>query len=97
MEIIPDLAVGVDLGTGNDWGASIVPEQELEVELQPGGITDVPIVEEQVFDGDTATVRFAGIHGSVSGALGPVTLRPYAKAVTSSNDVVITYGAPHRF
>ncbi|MCK0093364.1 MspA family porin [Rhodococcus sp. HNM0563] len=97
VEIIPDLAVGVDLGTGTGWDASIIPEQELEVDLQPGGITDIPIIEDHQFDGDTATVRFAGIHGSVSGALGPVTLRPYAKAVTSSNDVVITYGAPHRF
>ncbi|MFD6893226.1 MspA family porin [Rhodococcus sp. NPDC060086] len=96
VELIPDLAVGFDLGTGNNWNASIIPEQELEVELEPGGITEVPIVEDHTFDGDTATVRFAGIHGSVSGALGPVTIRPYAKAVTSTNDVVITYGAPHR-
>lgn len=96
VELIPDLAVGVDLGTGNAWEASLVPEQELEVELAPGGITDVPIIEEHTFDGDSTTVRFAGIRGSVSGAIGPVTIRPYAKAVTSSNDVAITYGKPVR-
>ncbi|MEE2035391.1 MspA family porin [Rhodococcus chondri] len=97
VELIPDLAVGVDLGTGNSLAASILPEQEIEVELEPGGITDVPIVEEHEFDGASATVRFAGIHGSVSGVLGPVTIRPYARAVTSSNDVVVTYGKPQRF
>jgi hypothetical protein len=96
VELIPDLAVGVDLGTGNNWEASLAPEQELEVELTPGGITDVPIIEEHTFDGDSATVRFAGIRGSVSGAIGPVTIRPYAKAVTASNDLVITYGKPVR-
>ncbi|WP_226436019.1 MspA family porin [Rhodococcus yananensis] len=90
------VGMDVDLGTGTSVDASVVPEQHVTVDLEPGGITDVPIVEDREFDGATLTVRFAGIHGAVSGAVGPVTIRPYAKVVTASNDVAITYGKPSR-
>lgn len=92
----PSVGVGIDLGAGTAVESTIVPEQQLAVDLEPGGITDVPIVEDHVFDGATLTLRFAGIHGAVSGVVGPVTIRPYAKVVTSSNDVAITYGKPSR-
>ncbi|KOS56756.1 MspA family porin [Rhodococcus rhodochrous] len=96
VELAPEFALGLDASTGATIGGSIIPSQEIEVDLAPGGITDVAFVEDMEFDGRSATVRLAGVHGSVSGALGPVTIRPYARAVTSNNDTVITYGVPHR-
>lgn len=77
-------------------GGSIIPSQELDIELEPGGITVVPLLEDQEFDGNAAAVRLTGIHGSVSGALGPVTIRPYAMVTTENGDTVVTYGMPQR-
>ncbi|MGW0017844.1 MspA family porin [Rhodococcus sp. NPDC003382] len=90
------LGLGLGLGTSAELGGTIIPEQEIEVELEPGGITEVPIVENLEFDGSGVTVRIAGVHGSVSGAIGPVTVRPFAKATTSKGDTVVTYGVPQR-
>ncbi|MFG1781498.1 MspA family porin [Rhodococcus oryzae] len=72
----------------------IIPQQNLIVDLEPGGITDVPLVSEKEFDGPGARIRLAGVHGSISGALGQVTLRPYARVETASGDIAMTYGAP---
>lgn len=90
----PDLGAGVS----NTFvlGGDIIPSQELDVDLAPGGITDVALLSNQKFDGPEAAVRLSGIHGYVQGAVGPVTIRPYAKAVTSKGDTVVTYGAPQR-
>ena len=74
-------------------GGNIIPSQQLLLNLAPGGITDVPLLANQPFDGPQATVRLSGVHGYVQGAVGPVTIRPYAKAVTSKGDTVVTYGA----
>ncbi|NMM85679.1 hypothetical protein B2J88_15100 [Rhodococcus sp. SRB_17] len=73
-------------------GGNIIPSQQLLLNLAPGGITDVPLLANQPFDGPEATVRLSGVHGYVQGAVGPVTIRPYAKAVTSQGDTVVTYG-----
>lgn len=96
VELAPEFALGLDASTGATIGGSIIPEQEIEVELAPGGITEVAIVEDHEFDGDSVTVRIAGVHGSVSGAVGPVTVRPFARAITANNDTVVTYGVPQR-
>lgn len=45
-------------------------------------------------NGAEASVRLSCIHGYVQGALCPVTIRPYAKAVTSRGDSAVTYGVP---
>ena len=96
VELAPEFALGLDASTGATIGGSIIPEQEIEVELAPGGITEVAIVEDHEFDGDSVTVRIAGVHGSVFGAVGPVTVRPFARAITANNDTVVTYGVPQR-
>ncbi|MCE4266121.1 hypothetical protein CJ178_21825 [Rhodococcus sp. ACPA4] len=93
---IPEPALGLDISNAFVLGGDIIPSQELDVDLAPGGITDVELLEDQTFDGREATVRMQGIHGYVQGAIGPVTIRPYAKAVTSNGDTVVTYGAPQR-
>lgn len=86
----------VELGFENRGmlAGDIIPQQNLTFDLEPGGITDVPLVSEKEFDGPGARIRLAGVHGSISGALGQVTLRPYARVETESGDIAMTYGAP---
>ncbi|MEU5842889.1 MspA family porin [Rhodococcus sp. NPDC047139] len=94
--IAPEFALELGLESGGALGGQIIPSQEIEIPLEPGGITDVPIVEDFTFDGASTTIRIAGVHGSVSGAVGPVMIRPYLKAVTADRDTVVTYGVPQR-
>lgn len=96
--VLPQEAQFLNFGVlnGGAIGGDIIPSQELDIDLVPGGITDVPLLEGQEFDGPAASVRLAGIQGYVQGALGPVTIRPYAKAVTENGDTVVTYGTPQR-
>lgn len=86
----------IDLEAGNQGllAGDIIPQQTFAIELEPGGITNIPIVEDQVFDGPGARIRVGNMQGSVAGALGQVTLRPYAKVVLATGDTVMTYGAP---
>ncbi|MFD1813761.1 MspA family porin [Rhodococcus gannanensis] len=88
----PDLEIGLE--SRNMLAGDIIPQQNLIFELEPGGITEVPVVDGKEFDGSVAKIRIGNIHGSVSGAIGPVTLRPYAKVELASGDIVMTYGAP---
>lgn len=94
--LFPEPELGIDISNGFLLGGELIPSQELDVDLAPGGITDVALLEDQEFDGPEAAVRLSGIHGYVQGAIGPVSIRPYAKAVTSNGDTVVTYGAPQR-
>ncbi|MDV6278236.1 MspA family porin [Rhodococcus erythropolis] len=94
--LIPDPALGVGFTNHFIIGGDLIPSQQLNVGLAPGGITDVALLADQTFDGPEAAVRLSGIHGYVQGAIGPVTIRPYAKAVTSNGDTVVTYGVPQR-
>ncbi|GAA4474506.1 MspA family porin [Rhodococcus olei] len=90
----PPVTVGVVAGNRAELLGDIIPQQNFTFDLQPGGITDVPIVDGKAFDGPAATIRVAGVHGSVSGAIGQVTLRPYARVEMASGDIVMTYGRP---
>ncbi|QHE66990.1 MspA family porin [Rhodococcus sp. WAY2] len=92
---LPD-ELGLNAGTAAGIGGSIIPSQELDIDLEPGGITTVPFLEGQEFDGPSALVRMQGMHGFISGAIGPVTIRPYAMAVTANGDSVMTYGVPQK-
>ncbi|MFC9789223.1 MspA family porin [Rhodococcus sp. NPDC127528] len=90
--VAPSLALNAN-NRGELLG-DIIPQQNFTFDLQPGGITDVPVVKDKSFDGPGARLRIAGVHGSVSGAIGQVTIRPYARAETEAGDIVMTYGAP---
>jgi hypothetical protein len=96
LGLIPDLTLGLNAGTNVELAGDLIPSQELDIDLEPGGITTVPILEGQEFDGPAASVRMQGVHGSISGALGAVTIRPYAMAVTADGDTVMTYGVPQK-
>jgi len=90
------LGLNLNAGTNAELAGDIIPSQELDIDLEPGGITTVPLLEGQEFDGSAAVVRMQGVHGSISGAIGPVTIRPYAMAVTENGDTVMTYGVPQK-
>ncbi|MEV0947150.1 MspA family porin [Rhodococcus sp. NPDC049939] len=96
VEVLPVPALVLESGTQGAIGGSIIPSQELAIDLEPGGITTVPVLDRQPFDGPAALVRMDGMHGAVSGALGPVTIRPYAMVSTVSGNTVMTYGEPQR-
>ncbi|MFC9556665.1 MspA family porin [Rhodococcus sp. NPDC056960] len=96
LGLVPDFTLDLNAGTSAELAGDIIPSQELDIDLEPGGITTVPLLEGQEFDGPEALVRMQGVHGSISGAIGPVTIRPYAMAVTENGDTVMTYGVPQK-
>lgn len=91
---VPVPVLDLTVTTRTELLGDIIPQQNLTADLKPGGITDVPIVDAKPFDGNTVKIRVAGIHGAISGAIGPVTVRPYAKAELADGDIIATYGAP---
>ncbi|UYP17888.1 MspA family porin [Rhodococcus sp. Z13] len=93
--IAPEVSLNVGAESLGILGGDIIPSQEAEILLEPGGITDVPILEGVAFDGPETTIHIAGVHASISGVVGPVNVRPYLKAITSNGDTVVTYGPPH--
>ncbi|WP_174557049.1 MspA family porin, partial [Nocardia jejuensis] len=42
--------------------------------------------------GKDGYIRMSGFHGSVTGVLGQVTIRPWVRIVSSNGDIVMTYG-----
>lgn len=96
--VLPEDAQFLNLGVLDSAliGGDIIASQQLGVDLSPGGITDVALLANQSFDGPHAAVRLSGIHGYIKGVIGPITIRPYAKVVTSNGDTVVTYAAPQQ-
>lgn len=72
----------------------LLPGVGMTVDLGNGpGVQEVSTFKVDVAgaDGDIAV---AGAHGSVTGAAGGVTLRPYARLTSSDGDIVTSYGEP---
>jgi len=72
----------------------LLPGVGMTVDLGNGpGVQEVATFKVDVTgaDGDVAV---AGAHGSVTGAAGGVTLRPYARLTSSDGDSVTSYGEP---
>jgi len=74
--------------------ADILPQAYVELELTPAPGIEELIVTEQDFKGDFKTVQFANVHGTASGVIGAVQVRPFVRAITANGDNVTTYGAP---
>ncbi len=72
----------------------ILPQAYAELELTPAPGIEELVVAEGEFDGDFKTVQFANVHGTASGVLGAVQVRPFVRAITANGDNVTTYGAP---
>ncbi|NIL78668.1 MspA family porin [Rhodococcus sp. B10] len=64
--------------------------------IAPGpGVTEVEVASGSA-SGELTEIQFANVHGTATGILGNVTVRPYVKAVSSSGSTVVSYGAPWR-
>ncbi|AHD22982.1 porin [Rhodococcus pyridinivorans SB3094] len=99
-----DGAIGVtystpqlELDISDSVGATvtdILPQAYAELELTPAPGIEELVVAEGEFDGDFKTVQFSNVHGTASGVLGAVQVRPFVRAITANGDNVTTYGAP---
>ncbi|MBS9373549.1 MspA family porin [Rhodococcus sp. B50] len=89
--------LGVDAKLSGDVTAKvtdILPQAYAELELTPAPGIEELVVAEGEFDGDFKTVQFSNVHGTASGVLGAVQVRPFVRAITANGDNVTTYGAP---
>ncbi|SDD36605.1 MspA family porin [Rhodococcus tukisamuensis] len=93
-DVTDDFALGIGFENRGQLLGDIIPQQNFIFDLQPGGITDVPVVKDKMFDGPGAKIRIGGVQGSVSGAIGQTTIRPYARLETADGNIVMTYGMP---
>ncbi|MDO2376747.1 Porin MspA [Rhodococcus ruber] len=99
-----DGAIGVtystpqlELEVGGDVTATvtdILPQAYAELELTPAPGIEELVVAEGEFDGDFKTVQFSNVHGTASGVIGAVQVRPFVRAITANGDNVTTYGKP---
>ena len=88
---------GLELEVGEGVTATvtdILPQAYAELELTPAPGIEELVVAEGEFDGDFKTVQFANVHGTASGVIGAVQVRPFVRAITANGDNVTTYGAP---
>ena len=88
---------GLDLSVGDGVAATVtdvLPQAYAELELTPAPGIEELVVAESTFDGDFKSVQLANVHGTASGVLGSVQVRPFVRAVTANGDNVTTYGKP---
>ncbi|MEV4633183.1 MspA family porin [Rhodococcus coprophilus] len=89
----PGLELGLDPTTVVDATVTdILPQAYAELELTPAPGIEELVVAEGEFDGDFKSVQFANVHGTASGVLGAVQVRPFVRAITANGDNVTTYG-----
>ncbi|MGW3482253.1 MspA family porin [Rhodococcus indonesiensis] len=72
----------------------ILPQAYAELELTPAPGIEELVVAEGEFDGDFKSVQFSNVHGTASGVIGAVQVRPFVRAITANGDNVTTYGKP---
>ncbi|WP_319942441.1 MspA family porin [Nocardia aurantia] len=89
------LTPGVELEAGTDLKLDfydLIPRLGLELAVGFGpGIQTVECAGGDI-SGAEGYIQMSGFHGAVTGAVGPVTIRPFVKVVSSSGDTVVTYG-----
>ena len=105
----PNISVGIsDIGTDTPKGSvdssDLLPSLGFEAEIAPGpGIVDATAASGNVqgTEGDAAgasgTIQIANAHGTATGILGNVRVRPYVQVTSSTGDVAVTYGNPWVF
>ncbi|WP_343466410.1 MspA family porin [Rhodococcus aetherivorans] len=96
-----DGAIGVtystpqlELDAGDIIVTDILPQAYAELELTPAPGIEELVVAEGEFDGDFKSVQFSNVHGTASGVIGAVQVRPFVRAITANGDNVTTYGKP---
>ncbi|MFZ2173731.1 MAG: MspA family porin [Rhodococcus sp. (in: high G+C Gram-positive bacteria)] len=86
---------GLELSVGDSVTVTdLLPQGYAEFELTPAPGTEELVVAEREFDGDVKSVQFANVHGTASGVIGAVQVRPFMRAITANGDNVTTYGKP---
>ncbi|OZE86090.1 hypothetical protein CH304_04165 [Rhodococcus sp. 15-649-1-2] len=102
----PGLEVALPVGEGGSGLTfdQVLPQAGFEAEIAPGpGIVDATAAsgEIQGTSGDAAgasgTIQIANAHGTATGILGNVRVRPYVSVTSSTGDVAVTYGVPAVF
>lgn len=100
----PSLSVDVDADGASASIGDIVPQAGFSAEIAPGpGIVDATAASGNIqgTEGDAAgasgTIQIANAHGTATGILGNVRVRPYVSVTSSTGDVAVTYGVPWTF
>ncbi|MGK2383083.1 MspA family porin [Gordonia tangerina] len=79
--------IGADLGAE----ATVIPSADLEFEVGAGKITTVTLAEIALTK-PVADIVLSGVELNVSNALGPISVRPFAKiSVTTETGVYVYY------
>ncbi|NNH70777.1 MspA family porin [Nocardia uniformis] len=87
----PSLGIELDQDPSLHIG-DLVPKAGIELSVGFGpGIQTVEATGGDV-SGNEGYIRMSGFHGSVTGVIGQVTIRPWVRVVSSNGDSVITYG-----
>ncbi|MFT7025261.1 MAG: hypothetical protein ACJA07_004383 [Rhodococcus sp. (in: high G+C Gram-positive bacteria)] len=94
-----DGLIPLDIGTSD-----LLPSAGFEAEIGPGpGIVDATAASGEIqgtsgdAEGPSGTIQIANAHGTATGILGNVRVRPYVMVTSSTGDVAVTYGAPWTF
>ncbi|RMB76763.1 hypothetical protein AYK61_09810 [Rhodococcus sp. SBT000017] len=105
----PNISAEFDVPLGSEPSASIstsdlLPSAGFEAEIAPGpGIVDATAASGNIqgtegdAEGPSGTIQIANAHGTATGILGNVRVRPYVSVTSSTGDVAVTYGAPWTF
>lgn len=105
----PNFSLGAEInnaGEGSISGSTsdLLPSVGFEAEIAPGpGIVDATAASGNVqgtegdAEGPSGTIQIANAHGTATGILGNVRVRPYVSVTSSTGDVAVTYGAPWTF
>lgn len=82
----------------------LLPRAGFEAEIAPGpGIVDATAASGEIqgtsgdAEGASGTIQIANAHGTATGILGNVRVRPYVSVTSSTGDVAVTYGVPWVF
>ncbi|MBY4212828.1 MspA family porin [Rhodococcus fascians] len=107
----PEIELG-GVGTstsGLDVGVQLIPQATATIDLAPGGgvvqsESAIATFNEEAniskTEGDAAgaqgSIQLAGVHGTATGILGNVTVRPYVTLLSAKGDSITTYGPATR-
>ncbi|NUS43967.1 MAG: MspA family porin [Mycobacteriaceae bacterium] len=89
----PSLGIGpVGPATPGLFFGDLLPQAGIEVEAGFGpGIQQIEVSEGEI-SGESGFLQLSGLHGSCSGVLGQMNVRPYVRVVSSSGDALVVYG-----
>ncbi|MGF0308820.1 MspA family porin [Rhodococcus sp. IEGM1428] len=94
--------------SGLGFHADLIPQATASIALENGpGIVQSESAALPINDGVTGSgsegvgksgsIQVANLHGTATGILGNVSVRPYVAVTSAQGDVAVTYGVPVRF